>query len=88
MLFDKFDGCSVGWFSPATISGTICQIAYDFGRDLFEKNKYDLKKLLSFASDLIKELKVAVSHDEMCAVCGVINISLNVVTAKQVSKVE
>ena len=31
---------------------------------VFEKNKYDPKKLLSFASDLIKELKVAVSHVE------------------------
>ena len=61
---DKFDGCSVGWFSPAKICSTICQIAYDFGMDIFEKNKYDPKKLLSFASDLIKELKVAVSHDE------------------------
>ena len=64
MFCYKFDGCAVGRFCSKTICCTICQIEYDFEINFLEKIKYNPETLLSFASDLIKELKVAVSYDE------------------------
>ena len=60
---DKFDGC-VGRFSPKTICCTICQIECDFEINFLEKIKYNPERLLYFASDLLKELKLAFSHDQ------------------------
>ena len=61
---DKFDGCAVGRFSEKAICCTISQTKYGFEINFLEKIIYKHEWLLSFVSDLIKELKVAVSLNE------------------------